>query len=48
MGEKESEPFQFPFDGFLKVGLQGSRVTPTPADLRVKCPRNMGVRLFIR
>jgi hypothetical protein len=27
MGEKESEPFQFTFDGFLKVGLQGSRVT---------------------
>jgi hypothetical protein len=27
MGEKESGPFQFTFDGFLKVGLQGSRVT---------------------
>ena len=27
MGEKESEPFQFAFNGFLKVALQGSRVT---------------------
>ena len=27
MGEKESEPFQFAFNGFLKVAFQGSRVT---------------------
>ena len=27
MGEKESEPFQFTFNGFLKVAFQGSRVT---------------------
>ena len=27
MGEKETEPFQFTFNGFLKVEFQGSRVT---------------------
>ena len=27
MGEKASEPFQFTFNGFLKVAFQGSRVT---------------------
>ena len=27
MGEKESEPFQFTFNEFLKVAFQGSRVT---------------------
>src|SRR5712692_1865710 len=27
MGEKETEPFQFTFNGFLKVAFQGSRVT---------------------
>ena len=27
MGEKENEPFQFTFNGFLKVAFQGSRVT---------------------
>ncbi len=27
VGEKESEPFQFTFNGFLKVAFQGSRVT---------------------
>lgn len=27
MGENESEPFQFTFNGFLKVAFQGSRVT---------------------
>jgi len=27
MGEKESEPFQFTFNGSLKVAFQGSRVT---------------------
>ena len=27
MGEKESEPFQFTFNGFLKVAFHGSRVT---------------------
>ena len=27
MGEKESESFQFTFNGFLKVAFQGSRVT---------------------
>ena len=27
MGDKESEPFQFTFNGFLKVAFQGSRVT---------------------
>ena len=27
MGEKQSEPFQFTFNGFLKVAFQGSRVT---------------------
>lgn len=26
MGEKESEPFQFTFNGFLKVAFQESRV----------------------
>jgi hypothetical protein len=26
VGEKESEPFQFTFNGFLKVAFQGSRV----------------------
>ena len=27
MGEQASEPFQFTFNGFLKVAFQGSRVT---------------------
>ena len=27
MGEKESEPFQLTFNGFLKVAFQGSRIT---------------------
>jgi len=27
VGEKENEPFQFTFNGFLKVAFQGSRVT---------------------
>ena len=27
MGERETEPFQFTFNGFLKVAFQGSRVT---------------------
>jgi hypothetical protein len=27
VGEKENEPFQFAFKGFLKVAFQGSRVT---------------------
>lgn len=27
MGEKENQPFQFTFNGFLKVDFQGSRVT---------------------
>jgi hypothetical protein len=27
VGEKETEPFQFAFNGFLKVAFQGSRVT---------------------
>ena len=27
MGEKQNEPFQFTFNGFLKVAFQGSRVT---------------------
>ena len=27
MGEKENEPFQFTFNGLLKVAFQGSRVT---------------------
>ena len=27
MGEKETAPFQFTFNGFLKVAFQGSRVT---------------------
>jgi hypothetical protein len=27
VGDKESEPFQFTFKGFLKVAFQGSRVT---------------------
>ncbi len=27
MGEEENEPFQFTFNGFLKVTFQGSRVT---------------------
>ena len=27
MGEKQNEPFQFTFNGLLKVAFQGSRVT---------------------
>ena len=27
MGEKEDQPFQFTFNGLLKVAFQGSRVT---------------------
>jgi len=27
VGEKQDQPFQLSFNAFLKVGLQGSRVT---------------------
>ncbi len=27
MGELQTEPFQFAFNGFLKVAFQGSRIT---------------------
>ena len=27
MGELQTEPFQFTFNGFLKVAFQGSRIT---------------------
>src|SRR5882762_8356060 len=31
VGEKEHEPFQFTFNGFLKGDFQGSRVTARPS-----------------
>ena len=36
MSEKETEPFQFTFNGFLKVAFQGSRVTSNPGLLLVR------------
>ena len=36
MGGKETEPFQFTFNGFLKVAFQGSRVTSDAGLLLVR------------
>ena len=36
VGEKEHEPFQFTFNGFLKVDFQESRVTSDAALVRSK------------
>jgi hypothetical protein len=42
VGEKESEPFQFTFNAFLKVAFQGSRVT---SDAGVILVRELDERL---
>jgi hypothetical protein len=36
MGEKEGEPFQLTFNGFLKVDFHGSRVTSDAGLLLVR------------
>ena len=45
MGELQTEPFQFTFNGFLKVAFQGSRVTSDAGlilvrELDERCFRN--------
>ena len=36
MGELQHEPFQFAFNGFLKVAFQGSRITSDAGLLLVR------------
>ena len=36
MGELQHEPFQFAFNGFLKVAFQGSRITSDAGILLVR------------
>jgi hypothetical protein len=36
VGEKENEPFQFTFNGFLKVAFQGSRITSDAGPILVR------------
>src|SRR5712692_11241515 len=48
MGEKESEPFQFTFNGFLKVAFQGSRVTSDAGLVLVReLDERLGLAKFI-
>ena len=48
MGEKEHEPFQFTFNGFLKVAFQGSRVTSDAGLLLVReLDERLGLASFI-
>jgi Transposase DDE domain group 1 len=48
VGEKEHEPFQFTFNGFLKVDFQGSRVTSDAGLLLVReLDERLGLAAFI-
>jgi hypothetical protein len=48
VGEKEREPFQFTFNGFLKVDFQGSRVTSDAGLLLVReLDERLGLAKFI-
>lgn len=48
MGEKEHEPFQFTFNGFLKVEFQGSRVTSDAGLVLVReLDERLGLAKFI-
>ena len=48
MGEKENEPFQFTFNGFLKVEVQGSRVTSDAGLILVReLDERLGLETFI-
>ena len=48
MGEKEREPFQFTFNGFLKVEFQGSRVTSDAGLVLVReLDERLGLAKFI-
>ena len=48
MGEKEHEPFQFTFNGFLKVDFQGSRVTSDAGLVLVReLDERLGLAKFI-
>jgi hypothetical protein len=48
VGEKEHEPFQFTFNGFLKVDFQGSRVTSDAGLLLVReLDERLGLATFI-
>jgi hypothetical protein len=48
VGEKEHEPFQFTFNGFLKVEFQGSRVTSDAGLLLVReLDERLGLAKFI-
>ena len=48
MGEKEHEPFQFTFNGLLKVEFQGSRVTSDAGLILVReLDERLGLETFI-
>ena len=48
MGEEENEPFQFTFNGFLKVAFQGLRVTSDAGLLLVReLDERLGLATFI-
>jgi hypothetical protein len=48
VGEKEHEPFQFTFNGFLKVDFQGSRVTSDAGLVLVReLDERLGLAKFI-
>jgi len=48
VGEKQNEPFQFTFNGFLKVDFQGSRVTSDAGLLLVReLEERLGLENFI-
>jgi len=48
VGEKEAEPFQFTFNGFLKVAFQGSRVTANAGLVLVReLDERLGLEAFL-
>ena len=46
MGELHHEPFQFAFNGFLKVAFQGSRIT-SDAGLLLRLPAASRIDPFL-